>query len=104
MSSNEKSPADRPPQNKTAPKIQGEGDYESARKYDEDTRQFLESADVPELARRAAPGSKEEAATLKQAEEIGRSHAIGGRGAESWPKDRNESKAAPQPQSPKPAR
>jgi hypothetical protein len=57
------------------PKNQGEGDYESARKFDEDARKFIKSADVSDLARRAAPGSKEEAATLKQAEEIGRSHA-----------------------------
>ncbi len=73
MSTNQKPPADR--EKKTAPQIQGEGDYESARKYDADTREFLESADVTDLARRAAPGSKEEAAQLKQAEEIGRSHA-----------------------------
>ena len=41
------------------PKNQGEGDYESARKYDDDTREFLKSADVPDLARRAAPASKD---------------------------------------------
>ena len=86
MGTNEKPSADR--EKKTASKIQGEGDYASARKYDEDTREFLETADVPELVRRAAPGSKEEAAKLKEAEEIGRSHAVGGRGAESWPKDK----------------
>ncbi len=99
MSTKEKPPADREKQ--PAPKNQGEGDYESARKYDDDTRQFLETADVPDLARRAAPASPDEAAKLKEAEEIGRSHAIGGRGAESWPKDKNESKAAGKPESPK---
>lgn len=87
MSSNEK------------PKNQGEGDYESARKYDEDARKFVKSADVDDLARRAAPGSKAEADKLKEAEEIGRSHAVGGRGAESWPKDKGEGKPAAKPES-----
>jgi hypothetical protein len=99
VSTNEKPPADA--QKKAAPKNQGEGDYESARKYDEDTRNFIKSADVTELARRAAPGSKEEAAKLKAAEELGRSHAIGGRGAESWPKGKGEGKPAGKPESPK---
>jgi len=88
VSTNEKTPADR--DKKPAPKIQGEGDYESARKYDDDTRDFLKSADVSDLARRAAPGSKEEAAELKKAEEVGRSHAIGGQGAESWPQGKKD--------------
>ncbi len=55
-------------------KVQGEGDYESDRRFVKDTEQFLKNADVPDLARRAAPHSKEEAAELKKAEEIGRSH------------------------------
>jgi hypothetical protein len=96
VSSNEKSVSEKPSPDrdqKTAPKIQGEGDYESARKYDEDTRNFVKSANVSDLAHRAAPGSKEEAAKLEEAEEIGRSHAIGGRGAESWPKDKGDKKA-----------
>jgi hypothetical protein len=92
MSSNEK------------PKNQGEGDYESARKFDEDARNFIKSADVSDLARRAAPGSKEEAAKLKEAEEKGRSHAVGGRGAESWPKDKGEGKPAAKPDSGKAGR
>ena len=87
MSSNEK------------PKNQGEGDYESARKYDKDARNFVKTADVADLARRAAPGSKDEADQLKEAEEIGRSHAVGGRGAESWPKDKSDVKPAAKPES-----
>jgi len=55
--------------------IQGEGDYESARRFRQDTEQFLKGADVPELAREAAPKSKEEAEELKKAEDIGRSHS-----------------------------
>jgi hypothetical protein len=88
VSTNEKPSADL--KKKTAPHIQGEGDYESARKYDDDTRDFLKSADVTDLARRAAPGSKEEAAELKKAEQVGRSHAIGGQGAESWPQGKKD--------------
>jgi hypothetical protein len=64
---------------KSDPPVQGEGDYESARRFDADARRFLDSADVPELARRAAPRSKEEAAQLKEAEAVGRSHAVGGK-------------------------
>ena len=71
------------------PKNQGEGDYQSARKFDADTQEFLKKADVPDLARRAAPASPQEAADLKKAEDIGRSHAVGGKAAESWPKDKD---------------
>jgi hypothetical protein len=60
---------------KASPNIQGEGDYEATRRFDDDEQRFLKSADVPDLARRAAPKSKEEAAEMQKAEEIGRSHA-----------------------------
>ena len=68
--------AEKPPVDKTTTqsKVQGEGDYESARRFHEDTKEFLKKADVPDLARRAAPRSKEEAAELLKAEEVGRSH------------------------------
>ena len=71
MSATEKQAAD-----KTNPqsKVQGEGDYESTRRFRERTEHFLKKADVPDLARRAAPDSKEEAAEMKKAEDIGRSH------------------------------
>ncbi|HTV76904.1 MAG TPA: hypothetical protein VMF03_01500 [Steroidobacteraceae bacterium] len=78
-------------------KIQGEGDYESTRKYNADTKKFMDTNDVNEAARRAAPGSREEAADLKQAEDIGRSHAQGGRDAESWPKDKADTRSANKP-------
>ena len=64
---------------KSTPKIQGEGDYESTRRFRADAERFLKDADVPDLARRAAPKSKEEAAELKKAEEIGRSHSADAR-------------------------
>jgi hypothetical protein len=56
------------------PQVQGEGDYAATRRFDKDEREFLKHADVPELAKRAAPKSKEEAEELEKAEEIGRSH------------------------------
>lgn len=55
-------------------KVQGEGDYEATRRFDKDEREFLKHADVPDLARRAAPKSKQEAEELEKAEQIGRSH------------------------------
>jgi hypothetical protein len=72
MNTDKPSTDDTPPK---SPKIQGEGDYESTRRFRADTERFLKDADVPELARQAAPKSKEEAAELKKAEEIGRSHS-----------------------------
>ncbi len=71
--------------------VQGEGDYESARRFDADERRFVDSADIPELARRAAPRSKEEAAKLKEAEDIGRSHAAGGKQAAAKPQQTESS-------------
>ena len=53
--------------------IQGEGDYAATRRFRERTERFLESADVDELAHKAAPKSKAEADQMKQAEEEGRS-------------------------------
>jgi hypothetical protein len=75
--------AEKPPADKTnsQSKVQGEGDYESARRFREDAEHFLEKADVPDLARRAAPHSKEEAAELKKAEEVGRSHRADTKGS-----------------------
>ncbi len=59
---------------KSEPNVQGEGDYDAARRFDKDEQNFVKRADVDKLARQAAPKSKEEAEDLKKAEEIGRSH------------------------------
>ncbi len=61
------------------PPIQGEGDYEATRRFDADAKRFLKKADVPDLARRAAPKSKEEADELQKAEELGRSRSADNR-------------------------
>ena len=59
------------------PKIQGEGDYDAARRYDKSARDFTQSGKVEPAARKAKPASAEEAADLKKAEDIGKSHAKG---------------------------
>jgi hypothetical protein len=55
--------------------LQGEGDYEAARDYNERTRRFIKSGRVDEAAQEAAPHTDEEAAELEKAEAIGKSHA-----------------------------
>jgi hypothetical protein len=57
--------------------VQGEGDYNAARRYDEAAREFAESGKVEPAAQDAAPTSAEEAEALKQAEETGKSHSKG---------------------------
>ena len=57
--------------------IQGEGDYEAARRYDKAAREFAESGKVEPAAHEAAPGSAADADEMKRAEEIGKSHSKG---------------------------
>lgn len=76
-------PAEKVP---AAPQVQGEGDYESARKFSQDTERFLRNADVDDLAQRAAPKTKEEAAELQRAEARGKSHRASAGEAQSTPK------------------
>jgi hypothetical protein len=54
---------------------QGEGDRESARRFNEDEQKFVQSGRVPEAARKAAPQDAGEQQQRQQAEEIGKSHA-----------------------------
>jgi len=54
------------------PKIQGEGDYESARRYRKDVERFVAENDTEELAREAAPHSEQEADEMLDAEREGR--------------------------------
>jgi bacterioferritin len=53
-------------------KLQGEGDYEAARRYDSDVRKFVRRADIGGAARAAAPKNKREAQEMAAAEAIGR--------------------------------
>lgn len=57
--------------------VQGEGDYDAARRYDKAAREFAESGKVEEAARNAKPTSAEEADELRRAEREGKSHAKG---------------------------
>ena len=57
--------------------VQGEGDYEAARRYDKSVEDFAKSGKVEPAAKAAAPKSKEEAEELKRAEEAGKSHSKG---------------------------
>lgn len=58
-------------------KVQGEGDYEAARRYDKSARDFAQSGKVDGAARRAKPSGPEEAEALKRAEEAGKSRSKG---------------------------
>jgi hypothetical protein len=58
-------------------RVQGEGDYDAARRYDKAAREFAESGKVEEAARDARPTSPQEAEELARAEREGKSHAKG---------------------------
>ncbi len=57
--------------------VQGEGDYEAARRYREEVSEFLSHADVDEIAHKAAPKSALEARELAIAAERGRERSKG---------------------------
>jgi hypothetical protein len=57
------------------PNVQGEGDYEAARRYRKRQKNYQESNDVGKAAVRAAPQSSEEAQSMKVAEDAGKSRA-----------------------------
>ena len=58
-------------------KVQGEGDYESAKKFDDDEAAFVKSGRVNKAAREAEPTSQAEADEMKKAEETGKSRSKG---------------------------
>lgn len=62
---------------KTEARIQGEGDYEAAKRYDKSSREFVESGKVGPAAKAAKPAGKREAAELLAAERKGLSHSKG---------------------------
>jgi hypothetical protein len=55
--------------------IQGEGDYEAAKHYNEAQKKFVESGGVEKAAQEAEPKSEKEADDLARAEAKGRSRA-----------------------------
>ena len=52
--------------------MQGEGNYDAARRYDKAQRDFVESGQVDDAARKAKPKNAEE---LRRAEQEGKSRA-----------------------------
>lgn len=57
--------------------VQGEGDYKSAKRYDESVRSFVKAGKVPDAAQKAKPANPQEAKDLVRAENIGLSHSKG---------------------------
>jgi len=57
--------------------VQGEGDYEAARRYDRDQRDFVKSGRVDQAARDARPQDAQEAEEMARAEDEGRSRSKG---------------------------
>jgi hypothetical protein len=55
--------------------VQGDGNYEAARRYNEAAQGFTERTDVERAMRVAQPVSPAEAVDLERAEAAGRSHA-----------------------------
>jgi hypothetical protein len=58
-------------------KVQGEGDYASAKKFDDEEAAFAKSGRVDQAARDAEPKSRAEADEMAKAEAIGRSRSKG---------------------------
>lgn len=58
-------------------KVQGEGDYESAKKFDDDEAAFVKSGQVDRAARDAEPKSQAEADEMNKAEDVGKSRSKG---------------------------
>ena len=57
--------------------LQGEGNYDAARRYDKATREFVEAGKVDPAARAARPANPQQAENLERAEEAGKAHAKG---------------------------
>ena len=70
-------PDDLPKESSDVPAVQGEGDYQAARRYNESVESYVKNNDVEEAARAAEPTSAEETRDLLEAEREGRAHAKG---------------------------
>ena len=57
--------------------VQGEGDYEAARRYDKAARDFTNSGKVADAARKAKPHGAHEADEMLEAERLGKSRSKG---------------------------
>ena len=59
------------------PPLQGEGDYEAARRHREAVQDFVKSGKVDQAAHNAKPITPQEQVTLEIAERVGESHSKG---------------------------
>ncbi|HVW67716.1 MAG TPA: hypothetical protein VHB68_02025 [Steroidobacteraceae bacterium] len=66
------------PQGTDKPQVQGEGDYEAARRYRKEVKDYVEHADIDKAAREAAPQSEREQGEMEAAEQAGRAHSKAG--------------------------
>ena len=64
--------------NTEKPDIQGEGDYEAARRYRKEVKDYVDSADVDKAAHDAAPRTPDEQREMDEAERAGRSRSKAG--------------------------
>ena len=55
--------------------LQGEGNYDAARRHRESAEKFVKSGAVEHAAREAAPHNIDEAREMRDAEQAGKSHA-----------------------------
>jgi hypothetical protein len=60
-----------------ADKVQGEGDYDAARRYDEKLRDHVKNHDIEKEARDAEPSNPAEERELQHAEQKGKQRAKG---------------------------
>ncbi|HZV91758.1 MAG TPA: hypothetical protein VFF72_01000 [Caldimonas sp.] len=58
-------------------RVQGEGDYDAARRYDKQSESFAKSGKVDKAAHDATPDSPQQAEEMRKAEEVGKSHSKG---------------------------
>lgn len=65
--------------NTEKPEVQGEGDYEAARRYRKEVTDYVDSADIDKAAHDAAPRSPDEQREMDEAEREGRSHSKAGK-------------------------
>lgn len=70
--------------------LQGEGNYDAARRHRESVEEFVESGQVEAAARDAAPHNEAEASELEAAEQAGKSHSKGEDPALQRARDRQE--------------
>jgi hypothetical protein len=68
--------------------VQGEGDYDAARRHRQSVEDFLESNDPEQLARSAAPADPQEGEELEDAEKRGRDGPGDDARQETAPRDR----------------